>query len=141
MAGINYGRVVLGGLMAGVVANVFDFLSNTYIMAADFERMAQRLNLDRNLLHSPAAAATWIVIDFLYATLIVWTYAAMRPRFGPGPGTAVKAGFAIFAAVTVVIYGFVGMGIFTPDTFIKGTALSAVSTLLASLAGGYFYKE
>ena len=30
----------------------------------------------------PAVAGTWIAIDFLFGILLVWTYAAMRPRFG-----------------------------------------------------------
>lgn len=28
----------------------------------------------------------WVVTDFLLGILIVWSYAAMRPRFGPAPG-------------------------------------------------------
>ena len=141
MAGINYGRVVLGGLVAGVVANACDFVSNTYLLAEDMQRMAQRLNLDQAMMNSSSVAITWTVVDFIYALLIVWTYAAIRPRFGPGPGTAVKAGLVICAAVSAIIFGFVGMGIFTPDTYIKSLGLSVVSTVLASLAGGYMYKE
>ena len=85
MAGINYGRVLLGGLVGGVVANACDFVSNTYLMADDMQKMAQRLGLDQTHLNSGTVIATWTTIDFLYATLIVWTYAAIRPRFGPGP--------------------------------------------------------
>ena len=35
MASINLGRVVAGGLVAGVVANAIDFVTNTYVLAAD----------------------------------------------------------------------------------------------------------
>src|SRR5262245_28896690 len=124
MAGINYGRVLIGGLAAGVVANLCDFVINGYLMAEDTSRMVQRLNLDPALVTSPKVAMTWVVIDFIYSFLIVWTYAAIRPRLGPGPGTAVTAGLVLFAAVTAILFGFVGMGIFTPDTFIKNTGLA-----------------
>jgi hypothetical protein len=141
MTGINYGRVILGGLAAGVVANACDVLTGMFLMADDMQRMARRLNLDPMALNSPSVAVTWVVVDFIYALLIVWTYAAIRPRLGPGPGTAVKAGLVIYAAVTVVLFGFVGMGVFTPDTFLKSSALSLVTVVLTSLTGGYVYKE
>jgi hypothetical protein len=141
MTGINYGRVILGGLAAGVVANIWDGLVAGTLQADDMERMAQRLNLSISALNSPRVAMTWVIVDFIYATLIVWTYAAIRPRFGPGPKTAVTAGLVLWAAVAVVLTGFQGMGIFTPDSFIKSAALTLVSTILASLVGGYLYKE
>ena len=141
MTGINYGRVVLGGLVGGVVANVGDFIVNSTIMADDMVRMAQRLNLNQAVMASPAVGMTWVVVDFVYVTLIVWTYAAIRPRFGPGPWTAIKAGIVLWAAVGVVLFGFQSMGIFTPDSFVKSAVLSLATTILASLAGGWVYKE
>jgi hypothetical protein len=141
MAGINYGRVILGGLAAGVVANIFDYVANNIIMADDMARMAQRLNLDQNVLLSPQVAVTWIVVDFLWAILIVWTYAAIRPRFGPGPKTAMCAGLVLWAAVAIILFGFLSMGIFTPDSYMKSAVLALVSTIAASLVGGYLYKE
>lgn len=141
MAGINYGRVLLGGLVAGVVANACDFVTNTYLMTGDVQQMAQRLGLDQPHLNSGAVAATWIAIDFLYGILIVWLYAAIRPRFGPGPNTAVLAGLVPLAAATFVLYGFTEMGIFIMPTFTKGTFFSAVTFLLAALAGARIYTE
>ena len=141
MAGINYGRVALGGLVGGVVANVGDFLVNSMIMADDMIRMAQRLNLNRALIASPAVGMTWVIVDFVYATLVVWTYAAIRPRFGPGPATAVKAGAVLWGAVSIVLFGFESMGVFTPDSFFKSAGLSLVTTTLAALAGARVYRE
>ncbi len=139
--GINYARVVLGGLAAGVVANACDFLISTYFMADDLQRLTRRLNLDWSVVNGPAVLVTWTVVDFIYATLIVWTYAAIRPRLGPGPKTALCAGLVIYAAVTVVLFGFQSMGIFTLDSFIKNALLSLVTAVLASLVGGAVYKE
>lgn len=141
MAGINSGRVMLGGLVGGVVANVGDFVVNNLIMADDMVRMAQRLNLNQTLMASAAVGMTWVVVDFVYATLIVWTYAAIRPRFGPGPATAAKAGAVLWAAVCIVLFGFEAMGVFTPDAFFKSAALSFVTTTSAALAGAWVYRE
>jgi hypothetical protein len=141
MTGINYGRVLLGGLAAGVVANAGDFVVNNVLMAEDMAQMAQRLFLNREILASSSVAVTWIVVDFFYATLIVWTYAAIRPRFGPGPATAVKAGVVLWAAVGAVLFGFQAMGIFTIDAFVKGSVLSLATTTLAALTGAWLYAE
>jgi hypothetical protein len=141
MAGINYGKVVLGGVVGGVVANIGDFVVNNMIMADDMVRMAQRLNLNQALMASPVVGLTWVIVDFVYVTLIVWTYAAIRPRFGPGPATAVRAGIVLWAAVCAVLFGFQSMGVFSQDSFLKSAALSLVTTVLASLAGAWTYKE
>ena len=141
MAGINYGRVVLGGVAGGVVASVADFIVNSMIMADDMIRMAQRLNLNQALIASPAVGMTWVAVDFVYVTLIVWTYAAIRPRFGPGPATAARAGTVIWAAVCIVLFGFQSMGVFTLDAFFKSAALSFVTTTLAALTGTWVYRE
>lgn len=141
MAGINYPRVLLGGLAGGVVANACDFVINGFLMADDSRRMAQRLSLDWDVVSGPAVAITWAAIDFVYALLIVWTYAAIRPRFGPGRMTAITAGMMIFGASTIILFGFQQMGIFTPDMFTKSAFLSLITAVLVSLTGGAIYRE
>ena len=84
---------------------------------------------------------TWIIADFLYAGLIVWTYAAIRPRFGAGPRTALMAAFVPYASVTVILAGFMAMGIFTPSVYWKNAMLSVVTAALVGLVGGKTYKE
>ena len=46
MASINLSRVVAGGLVAGAVANAIDFVTNTYLLAADWAAFAPTRNLD-----------------------------------------------------------------------------------------------
>jgi len=65
MASINTGRVVAGGLVAGLVANAIDFVTNTYVMADDWTAFAQAHNMDPAAMTSPAVAGTWVIIDFL----------------------------------------------------------------------------
>jgi hypothetical protein len=138
---INYPRVLLGALVAGVVANICDFITNGILLVDDMNRMSARLNLNPDVVSGPSVMITWIVVDFVYAFLIVWTYAAIRPRLGPGPKTAAVAGLVIVAAVTVVLVGFQQMGVFTMDSFIKSAVLSTITAVLAGLAGGAVYRE
>jgi hypothetical protein len=135
---INIPRLIAAGLAAGVVANVLDFASGM-LMHDEQVAQAQRLNLDPSALET--SFAVWIVVDFVYGLLLAFTYAAIRPRFGPGPKTAVIAGGTLFLAITAILTGFMSMGMFMQDVFIRSALLSLVSTLAASLTAGYLYRE
>jgi hypothetical protein len=136
---MNTGRILLGGIVAGIVMNGLDFVVNTYLVAEEGRDMVQRLGLDQTVVD--ASAPTWIVVDFALGLLLVFTYAAIRPRFGAGPKTAVVASVTIWAAITAVLSGFVAMGIFTPPAFMKHAALYLVTATLAGLAGAAIYRE
>jgi hypothetical protein len=138
---INTGKVVTGGLVAGVVANAVDFVTNNYVLAADWQAWATQHNIDPAALTSPPVAGTWIIVDFIFGLLLVWTYAAMRPRFGPGIQTALLAGLVIYLAPTIVLFGFTMMGMMTWAMFIKGSCLAVVSTFGAAIVGAALYKE
>ena len=141
MSAINAPRVILGGLAAGLVMNVLDITTGLTILADDMNANAQRLNLDQAVLNSTATMVTWIVIDFLYGLLVVFTYAGFRPRFGPGPKTAIIAGVTIYAAITAILVGFLSVGMFMQGPFMKQAAIALVITIIASVVGGAIYKE
>ncbi len=141
MAAIHTGRVIVGGLIAGVVFSVLDMVTNTVILADEMSANLTRLNLNPADMQRASVAVAWVLADFLLGFLIVWTYAAIRPRFGPGPRTAMLAGFVIFAGVTFVLFGFTAMGVFTSSLFVKSAIAALVTTLVGSVAGGWAYRE
>jgi hypothetical protein len=103
--------------------------------------MAKRFGMDPAAMMSFSAAVPWIIVDFIFGFVIIWTYAAMRPRLGPGPKTAILAGLVPYICVTAVIYGFSSMGMMSMHQFAKGSAAALVTTILGSLAGASVYKE
>jgi hypothetical protein len=139
MSRINVGRLIAGGLVAGAVANGLDFVINQYLMVDEGHDMAQRLSLSQEKL--AASMTTWIIVDFLWGFLLVWVYTAFRSRFGPGPKTAVISGVTLWFTVCIMFAGLMSMGIYTQQAFIKASALTLVSSVLASLAGAALYKE
>lgn len=141
MARINMGKVVVAGLLAGLVLNVGDFLINAVFMAADFQATATRLGLDPAALESGSVIATWVIVDFVMGIVLVWNYAAVRPRFGAGPATAILGALAPFLAVTLVMLGFTGMGFFTMTLFVKSTLFSAINFAIGAVAGAWLYSE
>jgi hypothetical protein len=139
MGRINIGKVIIGGLAAGVAANALDFVINTYLVANEMREMVQRLNLRADQVES--SMWTWIGFDFVYGFLVVFTYAAIRPRFGPGPKTALVAGLCYWIAFTALSAGLTAMGIFTHPAFVRSAAFTLASTLVPALIGGAIYQE
>lgn len=99
MAGINLRRVLLGGLVVGTVLNVSESFLNMVVLAKANEACLKALNLPPI---AGAAIAFYVAWGYLQGLVTVWLYAAIRPRFGPGPGTAVKAGLLVWFLAYVI---------------------------------------
>jgi hypothetical protein len=141
MASINSGRVVTAGLLAGVVLNVFDIIWNFTVMQADLTAIATKLGMDPAAAMSFSGAIPWIIVDFVIGLALVWTYAAIRPRFGPGPSTAVIAAIPLWLATSAVVYGFTSMGLMSTSAWVKGTVTALITMAIGSVAGAWAYKE
>jgi hypothetical protein len=98
MGKMNMGRVLLGGLVAGLVLNVSEAVLHAGVLAADGAKLVEewgRLGLKVEM--RPSLLVWLIGITFVLGILAVWTYAAIRPRYGAGPKTALCAGLAVWA--------------------------------------------
>ena len=141
MAGINTGKVITGGLLAGLVFNILDFISNTMLFGAELRANFTRLGLDPSAMENASGIATWVIIDFLMGIVAVWTYAAIRPRFGAGAKTAVYAGAVLWLAISLVIFGLTQAGIMPMGLFIKYSSVALVTNVVGTVAGAWAYKE
>jgi hypothetical protein len=140
MSHISTRHVLLGGVAAAVVLNACDWVVNNYVLADFWRHLGQTHNVDMFLMSGPVATGTYIGVDCALGFLLAWVYAAIRPRLGPGPSTAVIASFVVYgvAALQMATYG----GWFIPwDLFIRSSALSLVSMTAAGLAAAWVYKE
>ena len=140
MASINVPRVLAGSVAAGAVMNVCDWVINNFILADAWQRVQQARNVDVTAASGGGELVKFITVDFLLGFLIVWVYAAIRPRLGPGPGTAVIATLVIFGAGALNTATFAGW-MFSWDMFFRSTLLGAVSMLAAGLTGARVYTE
>jgi hypothetical protein len=136
---INVARVVLGGLVAGLVINLSEFVLNQIVIGADMTASLARMNLPPI---GGAAIPFFIALGFADGIVTVWLYAAMRPRFGPGPRTAVMAGLAVwfFAYLNSAIVMHV-MGMYTRRLLAISVAWELGESIVAALAGSALYAE
>ncbi len=142
MAAINTGKVVVGGLVAGVVLNVIDFISNMFIIGERFKPDWDAINpnLWPNMMATPTMV-TYVVADFALGLLLVWTYAAIRPRFGAGPKTAAYASIALWLVGSVVYAGFVASGLLSTTAYMTFGIIALANFLLAGWVGARLYTE
>jgi hypothetical protein len=139
MNGINVARVVLGGLLAGLVINVGEIVLNGFLLAGDMEAAMTRLNLPPV---GGQAIAIFVVMGFALGIAMIWLYAAIRPRYGPGVGTAVCAGSAAwFLAYFFPSIGYAAMGIFPTRLIAIGVVWGFAELVLAAVAGAWLYQE
>ncbi len=137
---INLQRAILGGLVAGVVLNIGESLLNAVVLAPQMREYMVRHNL-------PADPGTnflivAVLLTFVLGIVIVWIYAAMRPRLGPGPKTAICAG--LLAWFCVYLYsGIINAMILQVPTnsIILALVWGAVEYSVAAIAGAWLYKE
>jgi putative Ca2+/H+ antiporter (TMEM165/GDT1 family) len=121
MGGININGVLKGGLAAALIMNISQYLLRLMIAA-----------------NAEGRLTAVVVRTTALAIATVWLYAAIRPRFGPGPKTAICAGLVVWALSYVfpAILGDQSMG-----AVVVIIAWTGVEMLIASSVGGYLYHE
>lgn len=138
MGKINWGRVILGGLLAGVVINIFEFVTNGVVLARDWD--AALRDLGRPM--APSAIPAFIVWGFLVGIAAISLYAIARPRFGPGPRTAAVSGLT-YGIIGYVLpnLGSAPLGLFPPRLMTTTSIVGLVEIVIASVVGAWLYKE
>ena len=135
---INVKSVIIGGLVAGLVLNVVDYLVYGVWLAPDFAAALQSAGKPG----VDSLIPLFVVLDFVYGIALVQLYAAIRPRFGPGPSTAVKAGIFVWVLIGLLhAIGEAPLGLLPMRLYTLGTIVGLIEFPLAAVAGARFYRE
>jgi hypothetical protein len=139
MGKINMQKVLIGGLIAGVVLNVIDTVLYGVVLK---DQMAAAMAAINKPPMSNAQIPWFVFLDFVVGVFLVWLYAAMRPRFGAGPGTAVKAGLAGWFAAGLLPTLFMWPSAIPPHNLAIITTIAyLIEAPLAAVVGAKFYTE
>jgi hypothetical protein len=141
MSQINTGKVLVGGLVAAIVFFAIDSATYGFIMKEAYDANMVRLGLDPAAMSGAPAMIGWVVSELVFGFLVVFTYAGLRPRFGPGVKTAVYAGLLPFLYIFMVLWGQTQGGLMTTSLFWQGAFFGLISILAGSVAGAWVYKE
>lgn len=134
---MNARRILLAGLLAGLLINVLDFITNAVIFGATWAEVYKGLGRPE----TPAIPIFWISFDFVAGVIIAFLYAAMRPRFGAGPKAAIVAGLIEWLICHLTLASHLADGLFPPGLLLGTGALELVSALAGALVAGRLYRE
>jgi len=99
--------------------------------------------LGRPLQETVAATVLMIVLTFVMGIVVIWLYAAIRPRYGPGPRTAAMAGVA--AGLLLGVFPDIGWGLtlrlIPASVWATDAVITFVVVVIATLLGAWVYKE
>ncbi|MBI1749170.1 MAG: hypothetical protein HY234_02715 [Acidobacteria bacterium] len=137
---INWGRVVLCGFLTGVVWGVLYAIALP-LVGRDF--MAALPGGFGGHIPGTSAGLRGIVVmmPLVLGISTMWLYAAIRPRYGPGPKTAAVAGFALWffgSCVDAIWAAFVAVPL---GVLVGPVAASLPIVLVAAVVGAWPYKE
>jgi hypothetical protein len=144
MGRIAWGRVLLGGIVAGVVFNAFEFVLHGRLLGAAWR--SAMLALGKTSKQMAASQATSMPLLILWAFLAcllgVWLYAAIRPRFGAGPKTALAAGIATWFGVTLLpALVTVAFDLYPRDLVCGWVGGELIGLVVSILIGAWLYRE
>jgi hypothetical protein len=136
---INYGRLILAGIVAAVILDILDYVANGILLGSAW---AASLNTIHVAPLSVNGIIAFNVGGVVTAFLTIWLYVAIRPRFGPGPKTA------LIAAAVVWLLGWplgmiapLAMHVVPRGLAINSSLLGIPEMAIAILAGAALYKE
>jgi len=139
MRGINVGRWILGGLVAGVVIWLIEGAASMLYMGVAEAALAEHgFAMD---LTAGFIAAT-VLVSVITGLVLIFVYAAMRPRFGAGARTAVVAAVTLWSGgylMTLIGYGMIGL--YPSGLLVIWGAIGLAEMIMASLVGGMIYRE
>lgn len=136
---MNYARILIGGLVAGLVLNIGEFLLNGVILAKQMEEFFSKCGMTPP---GTTGMVMLVLLTFVMGIFLVAVYAAIRPRCGPGPKTAIGAGLIGWFCVYLYNSGVAAaLGIIPMNLFAIGLIWGLAEYILAAIAGAWLYKE
>lgn len=141
---INTKKVITGGLVAGLVMNILDFIINGYILGP---RMVVEANAfkpglgDQMMAMDTNTMIGYVIMDFVIGLLLAYVYAAMRPRFGPGAKTAIIGALILWIFGSIISSNYLMIGLMSKGLWLTFGLVYLVCLIIASLIAGALYSE
>lgn len=135
---VNRNRLLLAGLLAGLMINVLEFIGSFLFMEQAQAMLAEH---DLALAEGPLLMVFLLLLGFVTGIVLVWLYVGARCVYGPGPATALRVALAAwvlwYVATMVSMYM---IGLYALGDVVMGAVWGLVVVCLATLAGAWFYK-
>ena len=140
MGKINVGRLVLGGIVAGIVGDILGYIVDGVLLAPKWDAGMKALG---QTTFSGNQIIWYNVLGLVVGLASIWVYAAIRPRFGAGVKTAIYAGVAVWILEALVPNAsfMCVSGLFSCHLTLYTTLGGLVEIVVGTIAGAALYTE
>ena len=139
---VNTQKVVVAGLASGVVQAVLSGVGFSMLLGPRMNaEMDSKVAGMSAMMASGANMGIQIGSSFVVGLLLAWLYAGMRPRYGAGAGTAMRAGFAVWLCGVLFYMHDAQGGMISWTSYVMASCLMLVVTGAGALTAGALYKE
>jgi hypothetical protein len=136
---VNPRAWILGGLLAGLILNLSGAILAHHVLGPEYIAALRARMVDMPLW---LTIGTNVALRLGFGIIGVFLYAAIRPRYGPGPKTALIAALVLWlAAFAPMLVHLAQGGILNGSRMLVVLPWSAAEVCLACLAGAWVYRE
>ena len=141
MAQINWGRLILGSLIAAIILFVTDGFIHEKIAKTDWTAVYEGLRATPPEPHG-TSMVYFALFELGRGFIAMMLYATMRAFFGAGPKTAVLAGIIGWIAFSLAGPAqFIPLGFFSTALWLKVGVIHLITSIIATIAGAALYKD
>ena len=141
MSDINWGRFIVGGVIASIIVFVTDGLLHESILGSDWKAVYDNLGA-ASPGHNSFHMIYFVIFELGRGFGSMFLYVLMRRLYKPGPTTAALAGVAAWIAFSLTGPAqFIPLGFYSNALWLKVTAFQLVTSIVASIAGAAVYKD
>lgn len=142
MARINFGRLIIGGLIATVILFVTDGLLHEKLLHPYWEYVYEGLGAHESGMGHSTAMLYFFTFELGRGFLAIFIYALMRPFHGAGPKTAVLAAITTWLAFSVAGPAqFIPLGFYSKHLWLFAAAAQLVTSVVANVIAAWIYRD
>ncbi|HWN68956.1 MAG TPA: hypothetical protein VNM90_15065 [Haliangium sp.] len=129
---VTTGRLILSGLLAGLVVNLIDVPNSAIFVSPGWTRFLAEHGITMNV---PLVSTFYVLLHFAYGIAIVFTYGVFRRHFGAGPRTALRATLLLLGLHRAFGLGMVVMGTMPFPIYLQFSTSMLIGSILGGLLG------
>ncbi len=141
MKNVNWGKFVLGALIAAVICFLSDGFLHQKVVDGQWHELMDPLGLGMGE-HKHGGMIWFAVFEAGRGFLTMYVYVLLRPRLGPGAMTATWAGVVAWVAYSLTGPAqFIPLGFYSPSLWASVGAYQLVFSIIAAIVGAAPYSE
>lgn len=142
MTTINFGRLLIGGLIASILLFLSDGFLHEQVFKQYWEYLYQGLGAKPPESGHAMAMVYFFIFELGRGFLAIFIYALMRPFHGKGPMTAVFAAIVAWLAFSVTAPAeFIPLGFYGRRLWVMVAAAQLVTSIVANLLAAWIYRD